>query len=911
MRAVNALVGRHAEITQLRQALAGSAAPAVVVSGEPGVGKTALIEHVCAQAEADGWHVVRFLGVQAEEAYALGGLNQIALALKDFRDELDESDRAVLAPVFGANPTTDVSVLPLAAALLNLLAAAATTQPVLVAVDDVHWLDTVSAEVLGALGRRLTHPRVRILAGRRTPYESTFSPAGWDELRLAPLNAGDSEELLGQAGVTLTAVSKAAVLAVAAGNPLALAELPRSIGQIDDTAGALPLTERLVAVFGDRLQELDAGMRAALLRTALDGSADTASANRARYMIQDADAAIDAGLLVVNMLGQIVFRHPLVQAAVIAQASPRERRDAHRDLAGLYGDILVRRASHLAAAATGPDQDVADLLGQAAQLSLRLGGLPAAVEWLRQAAELSTEPDRRAAFLAEAVFILTRVGRIDEARELLGNTEADATESALATLADCYEAVHSDGEVVSTHRRLLDALSRADAIDDDMVVNRLVNLLLYITGYGDDAQRREQTNTGLIPLQTRVAPAVLLYQTGVDDIASTTKAIRSTLAGYVEFLPQLPERWVLMMSFPAYCTDSMAEFRAPLRKAFAQLRGHGVSIDAIEGGRVVMLDFMASGHWDHAAQVGADCLEMAGQQQGSELLRQTFLADLGVLAAWQGDLETARRYADEVIAWSKPRGLNMLLHTAQRIQVRVALAEADYEAAYQAAIRISPPGQFPRTNIQVGDDMLDMVDALVRTGRLTEARAHVAEAVRLNLAEVSPRVDALVLAMSAMTAPDSEAGELYESAVGHPGISDFPFEHARILLGQGMWLRRCRRHTEARVPLELALKIFDRLGARPWAERARAELRTVAVSTHQAPGEASPLSAQERRIAELAANGETSKEIAAKLSLSPRTVDVHLRRTFNKLGITRRAALSKALRDCDAATEGSPTLPLP
>ena len=907
MRAVTCLIGRHAELSQLRQALAGGSAPAVVVSGEPGVGKTALVEYLCAQAQADGWRVVRVLGVQAEEAYALGGLNQIALALKGFRDALDESDRAVLAPVFGANPTTEVSVLPLAAALLNLVAVAAETQPVLLAVDDVQWLDSVSAEVLGALGRRLTHPRVRILAGRRTPYESAFSAAGWDELPLAPLTAGDSKELLDRAGVALTAAAKATLLAAAAGNPLALAELPRGIGQIDDTAGTMPLTERLVAVFGDRLHELDAGMRAALLRTALDGSADAASASRARYVIRDPEAAIEAGLLVVNMLGQIVFRHPLVRAAVIQAASPRERRDAHHDLAELYDDVLVRRASHLAEAAAGPDQDVADLLGQAAQLSLRLGGLPAAVEWLRQAGELSTEPGRRAAFLAEAAFIATRAGRIDQARELLGNTQADATESALAVLADCYQAVHSDGEVVSTHKQLLDVLTRADAIDDDMVVNRLVNLLLYITGYGDDDQRREQTKVGLRPLQARVAPAVLLYHTGVDDIASTTKAIRSTLAGYVEFLPQLPERWVLMMSYPAYCTDAMAEFRAPLRKAFAQLSGHGVSIDAIEGGRVVMLDFMATGHWEHAHRVGADCLAMAGQIQGSELLRQTFLADLGLLAACQGDLETARSYADEVTAWCKPRGLRMVLRTTQRIAVRAALAEADYEEAYQAAIKISPPGQFPIKNIQVGDDMLDLVDALVRTGRLEDARAHVAEAVRLNLAEVSPRVAALILAVTAMTAPDSEAGDLYLSALDHPGIAEFPFEHARILLAQGMWLRRSRRHTDARAPLKLAIEIFRRLGARPWAERAQAELRTAAVSTHQATGEDSPLSAQERRIAELAANGETSKEIAAKLSLSPRTVDVHLRRTFRKLGITRRGGLSNALRDFDAATEVSPT----
>jgi DNA-binding CsgD family transcriptional regulator len=321
----------------------------------------------------------------------------------------------------------------------------------------------------------------------------------------------------------------------------------------------------------------------------------------------------------------------------------------------------------------------------------------------------------------------------------------------------------------------------------------------------------------------------------------------------------------------------------------------------------VVLDLIITGHWEQAEQISAQCLEMAASANGSELLRQTFLTDLGLLAACRGDLEIARRYFAEVTAWCKPRGLNLLLRFANRIAVRIALAEGDYEAAYQAAVRISPPGQFPRKYIQVGDDMLDMIEALVRTGRLEEARAHVAEAVRLNLAEVSPRVAALILAASAMTAPDSEAGALYEAAVGHPGITEFPFEHARILLAQGMWLRRSRRHTEARVPLSLAIAIFQRLGARPWAERAQAELRTAAVSTHQAAGEASPLSAQERRIADLAANGETSKEIAAKLSLSPRTVDVHLRRTFRKLGITRRGGLSKALRDFDAATEVSPT----
>ena len=896
------LVGRQAELTELSRVLADDTVRAVVLSGEPGVGKTVLIEHLCARAVSEGWRVVRVQGSQAEEPFALGGLNQLAIGLRDCQAELDERDRAVLAPVLSGDTGTEVSVIPLAAALLNLLTVAAQTEPVLLVVDDVHWLDSISAEVLGAVGRRLAHRRVRIVAGRRVPYESVFSATGWDEVPLPALNAADSEQLLDSFGAALPTATRTAVLSAAAGNPLALEELPRFADQTAWRKAAVPLTERLVGVFGDRTGRLDADVRADLLRAALDGSTvNTAAPNRSRYAIRNGEPAAAVGLLVLDPLGQYVFRHPLVPAAVIHQSTPRERRAAHHDLAQLYADVLFRRASHLAAAATGPDQDIADLLGEAAQLSLRLGGIPAAIGWLREAAGLSTDPKRRTALLAEAVFVTTRAGRIDEARELLGNTETDATQFALAALADCYQAIHADGEALSTHRRLLEALAKIDELDEQ-VVNRLVNLLLYITGYADDDRLRDLTNAAVAKVASRVAPAVLLYHTGIDDIASTTKAMRSTLDGYAAFLSEVPARYVLMMSYPAYCIDAMAEFRAPLRVAFTQVSAHGASLDAIEGGRVVLLDLIATGQWEQAEQVGAHCLEMAAALHGSELMRYTLMADLGVLAACRGDLETARQYAAEVTAWSQPRRMKMLLRTAQRIAARIALAEGDYEAAYQAVIRISPPGQFPQENIQVGDHMLDMVEALIRTGRLEDARAHVAEAMRLDLAEVSPRVEALTTAMTAMTAPDTEAEDLYRSALSHPGIVEFPLDHTRIILAQGMWLRRMRRYTEARAVLESAAEAFDRLGARPWAERARAELRASGASVKQALGETVPLSAQEYRVAQLAAAGRTSKEIAEIVNLSPRTVDSHLAKAFRKLGITRRAGLGDALRQYDPET---------
>jgi DNA-binding CsgD family transcriptional regulator len=898
------LLGRQAEFAQISRALTEDTGRAVVVSGEPGIGKSALLEQVGTYAAGQGWQVVRVLGVEAEQPFALGGLNQLAFALKEFRAGVDEADRAVLVPVFGGDPDSVVAVLPLVSGLLNLVAVAAQTRPVLLVIDDVQWLDSVSAHVLGAMGRRLSDPRVRVVAARRTLHKSAaFSSAGWTDVPVVRLGAADSVRLLDRAAVPVTGRIRAAILTAAEGNPLALTELPISADQIENALGALPLTERLLAVFGGRLENLDAGVRAEVLRAALDGTAaaaNTASCARTRYVMGEVQPAIAAGLLMVNELGDTVFRHPLARAAVIHQADPQHRRDAHRDLAALYHDVVVRRAAHLSAAATGPDQDVADLLAEAARVSIRRGGLSVAVEWLHRAAELSTDPNRRTALAADAVFLAARADQPGGVEDLLETTATGEEDSALTVLAQCYQGFHADGEVISSHRRILDTLARAETLDGK-TLNRLAYLLVSITNYSGGLRHREQTNAALRTLEARLDPAVLMYRTGVEDIAGTATAVRSMLSGYVELLAQVPAQRMVLLSFPAYCLGVMADFRAPLQAAFTQLSANGASIDAIECGRVVLLDLIATGHWPQAQQVGADCLAMATQIEGSQLRRHQLLADLGVLAAGHGDLQTARRYATEVTAWSKPRGLHRLLDAAERITVRVALAEADYETAYAAATAISPPGQLPRHNIhEVGEYMLDFVKAALHTGHLDEARAIAAEAVRLNLPAVSPRVALLTVAVAAMTAPDSEAGELYQSALTHPDGTEFPFEHARILLAQGMWLRRVRRHTEARAALEVAADDFDRLGARPWAQRARAELRAAGASLKQALGEIAPLSAQQRRIADLAAAGQTSKEIAAQVSLSPRTVDSHLYRMFRKLDITTRAGLGDALRHYDS-----------
>jgi hypothetical protein len=243
------------------------------------------------------------------------------------------------------------------------------------------------------------------------------------------------------------------------------------------------------------------------------------------------------------------------------------------------------------------------------------------------------------------------------------------------------------------------------------------------------------------------------------------------LRDYVAVLPKVPAQRMVLLSFPAYCAGVMADFRAPLQAAFAQLCEHGASVDAIECGRVMLVDLIATGHWLQAEQVGATCLAMATQIECSQLRRHQLLADLGMLAAGRGELQTARRYGAEVRAWSTPRALQRLLDAADRIAVRVALAEADYDTAYQAAITISPPGHRARHGLhhssgaalytgehELAEDVFDSVEAALHTGRLEEARALTAEAVLLNLAGVSARAAALTLAISAMTSAVSRPG---------------------------------------------------------------------------------------------------------------------------------------------------------
>jgi DNA-binding CsgD family transcriptional regulator len=258
-------------------------------------------------------------------------------------------------------------------------------------------------------------------------------------------------------------------------------------------------------------------------------------------------------------------------------------------------------------------------------------------------------------------------------------------------------------------------------------------------------------------------------------------------------------------------------------------------------------------------------------------------------------VDLAWALSDEITTWAAPRGVGMTHAFARHARVIAALGEGDYEDAYLQALRITPAGTLG-PGVVAPWTVLDLVEAAVRTGRTNEARAHVAAAQRAEMARISPRIALITAGAVALAAPDEEAGPLFEAALSLPGGDRWPFGQARIQLAYGQFLRRTRDTTRARVHLRAAIETLDRLGARPWAQRARDEVRATGISTTAGPGgRAALLTAQERQIAALAATGLTNKQIAQRLFLSHRTVGAHLHRVFPKLGITSRAALRDAL----------------
>ncbi|MEU6200270.1 AAA family ATPase [Streptomyces sp. NPDC047061] len=932
------LLGRSADLeffAELRRRLTdGGAGTAVLLEGPAGVGKTALLEAAADGARASGFRVLRFAGVESEVTLAYSGLHQLLFGMRDGFDRLPPGQRAVLEGVLGSSVAqAPPERFAASVAVLEALRRTAEDGPVLVVIDDVQWLDRASGDVLEFVARRLSGLPVDLLVAGRAGHAHALDRHGLLRRRVEALDERSAAALLRAAHPGLAPHACERLLQEAAGNPLALLELPALLSREQFTGAAplplsLPVDDRLEALFAPRLRELPAATLELLLVAALEGTGGLRTI-WAAYPggMEEADAALlaaeEAGLVRVDArAGRLVFRHPLVRSAVVRTCRPGRRRAAHRALAEALERDPERRIGHLVAASLGPEEQLAADLEQAGHAALGRGSAALATTALRRAAELSPEPAERSRRLAHAAYAAAQSGALDVTAVLVDDgygERASPQDTARATLARVYALLETDGDATAAHRLLTGVIDGLLAAGTDgagtggagtggagtggagrqqspaavrEVVGELQFLLTLVAFY---AQRTDLWPEVLERCQD--APdQVRLYCLAFDAPQERAPEVRRRIRrAFAALPPDAGPRPVTQLSMLSVYFDEASEYREHWMRVARRSREGGTFVQWSYGTILLGHEAFFAGRFTEAEALAREGLATA-EELGHRLAGFRLASQLALVAAVRGDAETVGTLTRTILAWSEPRRLGLLQVSARQARALLALGQGNYETAYRDCALVSPPGTLPPLNPRAIWSVYDLVEAAVYTGRTPEARVHVAMARSACLGELSPRLALLTHAAAALAGPAETAEAGFRRALAVADVHA-PFDRARVQLAFGRWLRAHGREPEAaREHLTAALHTLEELGAAPWAAAAGTELAALTPPAEPEPlDQDGLLTPQELQIADLAATGLSNKEIGARLYISPRTVSTHLYNIFPKLGIRSRAALRDAL----------------
>jgi DNA-binding CsgD family transcriptional regulator len=901
------LTGRTAELALIDEFLARAAAEggSLLLAGEPGVGKTALLQVAADRAATAGTRVVRAEGVEFETKGVFLGLSQILIPLSAGLETLLPVHRDTLAVVLGLAEGDPPKPPQVAQAALHLIRGTAAGRPLLLVVDDLQWMDRSSADVLSFVVRRLGGSRAGFLAAARTGELAGFKPAGMTRHDLAMLDPEAALVLLRARYPMLAPRVRQRLLDEAQGNPLALLELPPALSGPQRAAwqalpAVLPLTDRLQALFAGRVSGLPAATRELLLLAVLAGPVDYALLDKAvgGELLERLAPAERAGLVRADdSTRQLVFRHPLTRSAIVGMSTAQERREAHRRLADTLVNQPDERICHLGAAALAPDEEVAALLHDQARRILRRGDPAAAAVLLAGAADLSPDPADRSARLAEAAFIDgTMAWQMERVPSLLAQarrTPLSASAELHAVSADAYLMLNGDGDIDSAHQRVVAAINAygGDFDANDRALIAALDALFQVCIWGGRADLWRPYLAALARLTPAAPEANVLLTNGFDPVRATP-AVLSRLDGILAGLhTEVDPDHIGKLTSAAVYVDRLPSCRELLRRLIRGEQEGGAVTQAIGARGNLAADAFLNGRWDEADQIIAEAVESCAAYRHL-LFAQSFHYLGGLMAAGRGDHDRARQQADALIRWGTPRRADLFRIWAAHINALDALGRGDFEEAYQNAATVSPPGTFPPYTATAVWVCLELVEAAMRTGRTEEAASHVAAMREAGLAAISPRLDFVVRACAALAAGHDRPAPLFEAALGLPGVRQWPFDLARVRLAYGEQLRRAHATAAARTQLTAAHAAFEQLGAKPWTARTAAELHAAG---SRRDNSATVLTWQEYEIAELAAVGLTNKQIGEQLFLSHRTISTHLYRIFPKLGITSRAALRDAL----------------
>jgi DNA-binding CsgD family transcriptional regulator len=898
---------------------------ALMLLGEPGVGKTALLNAAFDAASRTGMRVLSAAGTEFEADMTFSTLHQALDPLRHTFAQLSGPHREALNIALGLGEGSVPERLVVATATLALLREAATERPVLVVVDDLTWVDRASAKVMGFVARRLAGSRIGFLAAARPQEESVFDRAGVPSVELRPLDDEASATLVSTHFPALAPRARRTVLETAQGNPLALLEFGAALTQPRGRARQAPgpvlsQSRRLQTLYAARIEQLPAPARSLLLVLSLDGSRDLrvlegiAAAGRFRDQL----AVVQEARLVYVDDGteRVEFRHPLIRGAAVELASDEERRRAHLALAAVFKNDPDRQAWHLSEAATAPNEPVAAQIEQAGRRSLRRGDAVGAVSALTRAARLSPAPADRGRRLAEAAYIGADVtGEVRGVSALLADadrTGVDQGASLETASAAAFALLIGDGDVDTAHGLLVGAIEHRAETDDtiDTALEEALHTLLRVCYFGGRAELWEPLERALDRLGANAPAGVeIRAKTQGDPAVRAAEALPRLDAAISALARETDPTRIIRVATASSFVDRLPGCRQPLRRLVRDGRAGG-SVSAVIGGLILLgLDDFWTGQWDEAEDLCDQAVHLC-VRHGYTLYTPSARHVQALVAAARGDYARVRSLTDVMLQFAAPRRIRSVQFAAWHARTLAALSRGDYEDAYQEAIKITVPGVLGSHNPYVLFAALDLVDAAARSNRSADGASHARLLQDVGIGQLSSRLMLAESGSAAIAADDETAIPLFERALATPGIDRWPFDLARVQLAFGERLRRVRAARESRVPLIAALETFERLDAKPWAGRAEGELRASGQLGQANRGrDRASLTPQERQVAELAAAGLTNKEIGQQLFLSHRTVSGHLHRIFPKLGITSRAALrdglSSIMEDDETANPGN------
>jgi DNA-binding CsgD family transcriptional regulator len=902
------LYGRDLERSAINALLDGARdarGGVLVLRGQAGVGKSALLED--AVAAAGGVRALRATGVESEFELPFAALHQLLRPVLSHVDRLPAPQASALRMAFGLASNAHDNRFLVSVAVLGILDELAKESPVLCVIDDAQWLDDASASALEFVARRVDADRIALLFAARDGEVRRFSAPGLPELRVDGLDAGAGGQLLAErVGAPIPAEVLSRLMEATGGNPLALVELPSLItpGQLsgqEPLPWPLPITDAVQRIFVQRVRRLPEPTQRLLLVAAADETSRLATVLAAASELGVPAAALDpaehADLLAIQS-GQLAFHHPLVRSSVYQSATDAERRSVHRALS----EVLVeeadadRRAWHLALATVRPDESVVQLLEQTALRARSRGGFEAACMALERAAQLTAEPEARAGRLAaagqsawQAGQLVRAAGLLQQARPLTGDPILGADVDQLRAWIEL-----SVGSSVTARRLLINAAKEIADIDPQRVLEMLSAAAeaAWIAGDAEAGAELGQVAARLPPPDTPRARFLHRLLDGFlgllrGHVARPVRALQDAMD-----LPADPEPDLVVRAghVAFYLGDDDAAYRLNAQTV-AAARTTGAIGDLLFASPRLALAEILTGRWS-AAEVSADEAARLSRETSQPGLSAVPLVWLVVLAVLTGDEDRFQSLVAKAEDLARSHSLGVFdaqvrdaLHWARGLR---ELAAGKPESAVTWFSAMTHPA------VAGMAAALDRIEAAIRGGHRDEALEWLdrldAFATHTGIASEQARV----AHCRALFADGETARGLFEEALTLHSRSRRPFERARTELAYGEFLRRARRRVEARTHLQAALDRFEQLNARPWAERARFELRAAGRTARKRdPSTVLQLTPQEMQVARFVARGLHTREVAAQLFLSTRTVDFHLRNVFAKLGISSRTELAR------------------